>query len=146
MSYICLVHSYTFIDRCITFSDKPPPFKIPHVCFVNAGLAFSYLQCDSKPTKLGSKTGSTYTGYLVEELIEGRPDAFLKFIHNMDSNSLLDEDDYCYEVASFFAFTQHVQYVKTGGLAFISDYQGIFTALQLDILLTQISSQEVWSC
>jgi hypothetical protein len=44
----------------------------------------------------------------------------------MDSNPLLDQDDYRYEVALFFAFTQHVQYVKTGGLAFISDYQGIF--------------------
>ncbi|KAG1796185.1 hypothetical protein EV424DRAFT_1353194 [Suillus variegatus] len=42
----------------------------------------------------------------------------------MDANPLLDELDYSYDLAEFFVFTQHVQYVKTGQLAFISDYQG----------------------
>jgi hypothetical protein len=125
-SHSLLQLTYAFIDGCIASSDEPPPFIIPHVCFVDAGMAISYSQWDPKPTRAGSKTGSTCVGYLVEELIEGGPDAFLKFIHNMDSNPLLDQDNYCYEVALFFAFTQHVQYVKTGGLAFISDYQGIF--------------------
>ncbi|KAG1770854.1 hypothetical protein EV702DRAFT_1202184 [Suillus placidus] len=123
-SHSLLQLTYAFIDRCIASSDDPPPFNIPRVRFVDAGLAFSYSQRDSKPTRAGSKTGSTCAGYLVEELIEGGSDTFLKFIHNMDSNPLLDEDDYRYKVALFFAFTQHVQYVKTGGLAFISDYQG----------------------
>ncbi|KAG2335884.1 hypothetical protein BDR05DRAFT_1018043 [Suillus weaverae] len=108
-----------------THCPTPPPFNIPRVHFVDAGLAFSYSQRDSKPTRAGSKTGLTCAGYLVEELIEGGSDTFLKFIHNMDSNPLLDEDDYCYKVALFFAFTQHVQYVKMGGLAFILDYQDI---------------------
>ncbi|KAG2347116.1 hypothetical protein BDR05DRAFT_876855 [Suillus weaverae] len=118
--------TYAFIDGCIASSDEPPPFTIPHVRFVDAGMAISYSQQDPKPTRAGSKTGSTCVGYLVEELIEGGPNAFLKFIHNMDSNPLLDQDNYHYEVALFFSFTQHVQYVKTGGPAFISDYQGIF--------------------
>ncbi|KAG1799496.1 uncharacterized protein BJ212DRAFT_1208721, partial [Suillus subaureus] len=83
--------TYTFINHCIASSDKPPPFNIPHVHFIDAGLAISYSQCDSKPTKEGSKTGSTCAGYLVEELIEGGPDIFLKVIHNMDSNPLLNQ-------------------------------------------------------
>jgi len=47
----------------------------------------------------------------------------------MDVNplSLLDEDDSGYDLALFLAFTQHVQYVKTGSLAFVSDYQGTRT-------------------
>ncbi|KAG1740962.1 hypothetical protein EDB19DRAFT_1974957 [Suillus lakei] len=131
--------TYAFIDRCIASSDEPPPFSIPRVRFVDAGLAFSYSQRDSKPTRMGSKPGSTCAGYLVEELIEGGSDTFLKFIHNMDSNPLLDEDDYRNKVASFFAFTQHVQYVKTGGLAFISDYQGSTELLTDPQILTDPS-------
>ncbi|KAG1760646.1 hypothetical protein EDD22DRAFT_848322 [Suillus occidentalis] len=134
--------TYAFIDRCIAASDEPPPFNIPRVRFIDAGLAFSYSQRDSKPTRAGSKTGSTCAGYLVEELIEGGSDAFLKFIHNMDANPLLDEDDYRYKVASFFAFTQHVQYVKTGGLAFISDYQGSTELLTDPQILTDPSVGE----
>ncbi|KAG2751397.1 hypothetical protein P692DRAFT_201686544, partial [Suillus brevipes Sb2] len=83
--------TYAFIDRCIAASDEPPPFNIPRVRFIDAGLAFSYSQRDSKPTRAGSKTGSKCAGYLVEELIEGGSDTFLKFIHNMDANPLLDE-------------------------------------------------------
>ncbi|KAG1786134.1 uncharacterized protein HD556DRAFT_1313689 [Suillus plorans] len=106
--------TYAFIDHCIASSEEPPPFNIPRVRFVDAGLAISYSQRDSKPTKAGSKTGSSCVGYLVEELIEGGPDVFVKFIHNMDSNPLLDQDDYGYEVALFFSFTQHVQSVGQG--------------------------------
>ncbi|KAG2113268.1 hypothetical protein BD769DRAFT_1364205, partial [Suillus cothurnatus] len=131
--------TYAFIDGCIASSDEPLPFIIPHVRFVDAGMAISYSQWDPKPTRAGSKTGSTCVGYLVEELIEGSPDAFLKFIHNMDSNPLLDQDDYHYEVVLFFAFTQHVQYVKTGGLAFISDYQGSTELLTDPQILTDLS-------
>lgn len=129
--------TYAFIDRCITSSTESPPFEIPRVRFVDAGLALSYSQCGSKaPAKGGSKVGSSCVGYLVEELIEGGHTEFVKFIHNMDSNPLLDYDDYRYEVAVFFASTQHVQYIKMGGLAFISDYQGNFILCwRLDTLL-----------
>ncbi|KAG1742469.1 hypothetical protein EDB19DRAFT_1594456, partial [Suillus lakei] len=117
--------TYAFIDHCIASSTKSPPFKIPCVHFIDAGLALSYSQQGSKaPAKGGSKAGLSCAGYLVEELIEGGHDEFVKFIHNMDSNPLLYYDNYHYKVALFFAFTQHVQYIKTGGLAFISDYQG----------------------
>ncbi|KAG2367892.1 hypothetical protein BDR07DRAFT_207453 [Suillus spraguei] len=60
-------------------------------------------------------------GYLVEELIT---DDFIKYIHNMDCNPMLDPYEVGYEIAEFLACTQHIQFAKTGGLAFISDYQG----------------------
>lgn len=113
--------TYNFIDRSIASSPEPPPFVVPHVRFVEAGLALCYSQGSSKS---GAKTGSMRAAFLLEELIEGGDDMFLKFIHNMDANPLLDELDYGYDMAEFFAFTQHVQYVKTGQLTFISDYQG----------------------
>ncbi|KAG2158086.1 uncharacterized protein EDB93DRAFT_1100863 [Suillus bovinus] len=66
-------------------------------------------------------------------LLEGRvmmsdtPDnqTFMKFIHNKDYGPSLDEDEYGYDLAVFLAFTQHIQYAKTEGLAFISDYQDL---------------------
>ncbi|KAG2112686.1 uncharacterized protein F5147DRAFT_771228 [Suillus discolor] len=98
--------TYDFIDHSIASSPEPPPFAVP---------------------RPGAKTGSTQAVFLLEELIEGGDDMFVKFIHNMDANPLLDELDYGYDMAEFFVFTQHVQYVKTGKLAFISDYQGSTT-------------------
>ncbi|KAG1774739.1 hypothetical protein EV702DRAFT_1047491 [Suillus placidus] len=109
---------YDFIDRAIADASDPPPFVIPHVRFVEAGLALSYSQGSSKPTL---KTGTARTAFLLEEVIEG--DDFTKFIHNMDPDPLLDPDQDGYEFALFLAFTQHIQYVKTGGLVYISDYQ-----------------------
>lgn len=88
---------------------------------MEAGLALCYHQGAGRA---GTKTGSMRAAFLLKELIEGGDEFFLKFIHNMDANPLLDELDYGYDLAEFFVFTQHVQYVKTGQLAFISDYQG----------------------
>jgi len=115
--------TYDFINRSIANASQPPPFEIPQVRFVDAGLAFAYGPA-AHTSKVGSKSSSARACYLVEELIPGGDDKFVKYIHNMDSNPLLDETDYGYDLALFFAFTQHVQYVKTGHLAFISDYQG----------------------
>ncbi|KAG1887168.1 hypothetical protein F4604DRAFT_1916981 [Suillus subluteus] len=128
--------TYDFIDRSIASSPEPPPFTVPRVRFVEAGLALCHNQGGSKP---GAKTGSTRAVFLLEELIEGGDDMFVKFIHNMDTNPLLDELDYGYDIAEFFVFTQHVQYVKTGKLAFISDYQGSTVLLTDPQILTHPS-------
>ncbi|KAG1894208.1 uncharacterized protein F5891DRAFT_1195475 [Suillus fuscotomentosus] len=139
--------TYAFIDRCITSSTESPLFEIPHVRFVDAGLALSYSQRGSKaPAKGGLKVGSSCAGYLIEELIEGGHAEFVKFIHNMDSNPLLDYDNYRYEVAVFFAFTQHVQYIKMGGLAFILDYQGSTELLTHPQILTHLSVNSISPC
>jgi len=123
-----LQFSYDFIDHCIARSTEPPPFHIPRLRFVNAGLALSYAQTVHATTEK-SKPSSPRAGFLIEELIEDSDSGFVKYIHNMDCNPMLDPDESGYEIAEFLACTQHIQYVKTGGLAFISDYQGVFDVL-----------------
>ncbi|KAG1796279.1 uncharacterized protein HD556DRAFT_1234744, partial [Suillus plorans] len=127
--------TYDFIDRSIASSPEPPPFVVP------PGLALCYSQGGSKS---GAKTGSMRAAFLLEELIEGGDDTFLKFIHNMDANPLLDELDYGYNMAEFFAFTQHVQYVKTSQLAFISDYQGTTVLLTDPQIMTDPNGSDIF--
>jgi hypothetical protein len=116
-----LQFAYNFIDHCISRSTEPPPFNIPRLRFVHAGLAVSYAQPPPTTSHQKSKANIPRSGYLVEELISGD---FLKYIHNMDCKPMLDPDELGYDIAEFLACTQHIQYLKTGGLAFISDYQG----------------------
>ncbi|KAG1825148.1 hypothetical protein EV424DRAFT_1287874, partial [Suillus variegatus] len=80
--------------------------------------------------------------FLLEELIPGGQDAFVKFIHNTDCDPLLDPGEDGYNTALFLAFTQHVQYEKTGGLAYISDYQGVTELLTDPQILTHPSVSE----
>ncbi|KAG1887220.1 hypothetical protein F4604DRAFT_1570992 [Suillus subluteus] len=126
---------YNFIDRAIADTSDPPPFNIPRVRFVEAGLALSYSQGTGKSTL---KTATIPCGaFLLEEIIDGED--FTKFIHNMDPDPLLDPDQDGYDFAQFLAFTQHVQYMKTGGLVFISDYQGITKLLTDPQIMTHSS-------
>ncbi|KAI6146731.1 hypothetical protein BKA82DRAFT_3980550 [Pisolithus tinctorius] len=62
--------------------------------------------------------------YLLEEKIECDGD-FTKFIHNCDCVPLLNPDEEGYDIAEFLCFTQHVQYIKTKGLVYIANYQGM---------------------
>ncbi|KAG2134630.1 hypothetical protein BD769DRAFT_1353153, partial [Suillus cothurnatus] len=91
-----------------------------------------------------SKTGSTRTVFLLKEFINSDGEEFIKFIHNMDANPLVDYDDYGYDLAVFFAFMQHVQYVKTGKLAFISDYQGVTRLLTDPQILTHLEGHDIF--
>ncbi|KAG1830417.1 hypothetical protein EV424DRAFT_1315609 [Suillus variegatus] len=114
-----LTFAYEYIDHCVANSSDTPPFHIPRLHFVEAGLTLSH-----DHTQPGHKSKSLTmprAGYLVEELIT---DDFIKYIHNMDCNPMLDPYEVGYEIAEFLACTQHIQFAKTGGLAFISDYQG----------------------
>ena len=118
-----LTMTYDFIDGAIAHSRKLPPFDIPRLRFVEAGLALAHSQPTKAPVK--GKSSSTLCGvYLLEEKIEGGSTVFTKFIHNMDCGPSLDEGEEGYGVAQFLAFTQHVQYIQTSKLVFISDYQG----------------------
>jgi hypothetical protein len=131
-----LEFAYNYIDHCIARSTDPPPFTIPRLRFVEAGLALSYSQAPSDSNQK-SKGCPPRAGFLLEELIGDDDNRnFIKYIHNMDCNPLLDEDEFGYDIAAFLACTQHIQYVKTGGLAFISDYQG---ACHISIFYIDIS-------
>ncbi|KAG0692583.1 hypothetical protein DFH29DRAFT_817407 [Suillus ampliporus] len=121
-----LTFSYEYIDHCVSNASEPPPFHIPRLRFVEAGLALSHDQVQP-----GHKSKMPRAGYLVEELIT---DDFLKYIHNMDCNPMLDPYEVGYEIAAFLACTQRIQYAKTGGLAFISDYQGMRHCVVSDLV------------
>ncbi|KAI6106204.1 hypothetical protein EV401DRAFT_2124659 [Pisolithus croceorrhizus] len=87
------------------------------------------------------KFGGTLCGvYLLEEKIEGGSDTFIKYIHNMDCGPSLSTDMDGYKITEFLAFTQHVQYAKSGGLVIVSDYQGSGTLLTDPQILTDLES------
>ncbi|KZT53343.1 kinase-like protein, partial [Calocera cornea HHB12733] len=71
--------------------------------------------------KKKTRSGSTY---LVEEMIEDvAKGGFVKYLHNSSAipRMLSGEEG---RISAFLSFSQHVQFVRTGGLAYISDYQG----------------------
>ncbi|KAJ7598200.1 hypothetical protein C8J56DRAFT_1038979 [Mycena floridula] len=49
--------------------------------------------------------------------------------------------DQVYNIAAFLCFSQHVQYLKTGGLAYISDYQGASDLLTDPQIMTSLAPQ-----
>ncbi|KAG1845715.1 hypothetical protein DFJ58DRAFT_664192, partial [Suillus subalutaceus] len=117
--------TYAFINCCVATSSNPPPFEIPRLHFIHARLALSFLPGQMVIAKPGAKPCSMCAAFLLEELIPGGQDTFVNFIHNMDCDPLLDPGEDRYNTALFLAFTQHVQYEKTGGLVYISNYQGV---------------------
>ncbi|KAI6149554.1 hypothetical protein BKA82DRAFT_20948 [Pisolithus tinctorius] len=133
--------TYKFIDHAIAASPTPPPFLIPRLRFVDAGLALAYTQALESISVSASlsRSSTRMTGaYLLEEKIECDGD-FTKFVHNCDCIPLLDLDEEGYDIVEFLCFTQHVQYIKTKGLVYIADYQGSQTLLTDPQILTHPS-------
>ncbi|KAJ7265656.1 hypothetical protein C8J57DRAFT_1021958, partial [Mycena rebaudengoi] len=112
--------------RCLAFTDGlltsvyrwinsavvtlgPPPFEIPRMRFVQAGLAMS---------EVGERV------LLVEEAIRpAQQGKFRKFMNNRNTIPTAFTDLGDRHRARFLAFSQHVQYWLTFKLAFVSDYQ-----------------------
>ncbi|KAF8199240.1 hypothetical protein K438DRAFT_1500860, partial [Mycena galopus ATCC 62051] len=113
--------TYSAINRFRSKASTPPPFEIPQLRFVRAGIAVCHDQVTGSNI---SNPSSIKRTYLVEVFIEGGPDAFVKFVHNGDTNALLDAGEELYFIAEFLCFTQHLQYFKTDGTVFLSDLQG----------------------
>ncbi|KAG2156879.1 uncharacterized protein EDB93DRAFT_1078941 [Suillus bovinus] len=131
-----LNYTYDYIDHHISTSPTPLPFEIPHVHFVDAGVALGYGQriTSSKPgEKSNTKAGTVLAIYLLEEhIVFDDNQEFTNFIHNMDYMPSLDEDQYGYDLAIFLTFTQHIQYVQNEGLVSVLDYQGIYHSALLN--------------
>ncbi|KAI6038018.1 hypothetical protein EDC04DRAFT_2570367 [Pisolithus marmoratus] len=115
---------YEYIDDAIHHATDLPTLDwiadIPCLHFVEAGLVLVYATTPKGTS--ATSTGSVTGAYLLEERINGK---FTKFIHNIQYSSCLkpDNDGFC--IVEFLIFTQHIQYIKTDGLAYISDYQGM---------------------
>ncbi|KAL4064536.1 hypothetical protein J3A83DRAFT_4101041 [Scleroderma citrinum] len=118
---------YNYIDSSMNEADKPP-FEIPHLCFIDTGLLLVYSNRPNTSKGPGNtQTGMVSTVYLAEELIPLSNDVdFMKYIHNGNAASCWLANATANEIMEFLAFTQHVQYFKTGSQVYISDYQGTF--------------------
>ncbi|KAJ7432411.1 hypothetical protein B0H11DRAFT_2380901 [Mycena galericulata] len=118
--------TYSFIQHFISKTAEKPPFDIPELRFVHAGVAVSHEQVAGNNVATASSIRRTY---LLEEFIDTETEDFVKFIHNGNAVPLLQPDDPLYSIAEFLCFTQHVQYFKTDGAVFLSDLQGTATLL-----------------
>ncbi|KAJ7932230.1 hypothetical protein B0H13DRAFT_1498578, partial [Mycena leptocephala] len=73
-----MTFTYSFIQHFIDNSPDTPPFDIPDVHFVHAGVAIVHQQA---PGPLANKT-SICRSYLIEEHIDEEREGFYKFINN----------------------------------------------------------------
>ncbi|KAE9393105.1 hypothetical protein BT96DRAFT_752565, partial [Gymnopus androsaceus JB14] len=104
----CLGWGNSLLCMVYDFIGEKPTISVPYLRFVGAGLAIA--QNPDRDT------------FLVEELIDKTP--FVKYINNDSAKpcDFLDTERSC--IARFLAFSQHVQWMKTKGLVYVSDYQG----------------------
>jgi len=108
---------YDFMKESETGAGSPT-FDVPHMQYVQCGLAIS------KPE--GHHAG--HTAYLLEEYIDTDKTSgknwFVKYLNNSSARPRQFDDPRQTLRAEFLSFAQHVQFWKTEGLAFVSDFQG----------------------
>ncbi|KAK7452640.1 hypothetical protein VKT23_012039 [Stygiomarasmius scandens] len=113
--------AYSYIDRHSVEKD-PPQLPIPQLRFVKAGV---FAQLSNEPRHQKSSYAGAKRTYLVEEKIHVPVEAeFTKYIHNGSPLPNIPPEDPEYNIALFLCAVQHLQYVKTHQLAFLSDFQG----------------------
>jgi hypothetical protein len=92
-----------------------PEVTIFQVQYVQAGIAIA---CNEE----GDWTQAILLEEFIDQVNEG---GFRKFIGNLMPKPLVPtESVHDYELALFYCACQHIQWSKTGGMAFISDFQG----------------------
>ncbi|KXN82716.1 hypothetical protein AN958_02229 [Leucoagaricus sp. SymC.cos] len=108
--------AYDFIENVIKQKGVQPPWPIPQLWMVKGYVC----------------------AYLLEEFIQGDELLFLKYILNSQAVLLLPPTHKQYKIAEFLCFMQHVQWVKTNGIAFMSDFQGGKTLLTDPQIMTHL--------
>ncbi|KAJ7776556.1 hypothetical protein DFH07DRAFT_731711, partial [Mycena maculata] len=132
--------TYSFINHFIANAPEEPPFDIPQLHFVHAGVAVVHDQVSGTNVANVSSISRTY---LLEELIDTENEDFVKFIHNGNALPLLPPSDPLYQIAEFLCFTQHVQYFKTDCSVCLSDLQGTLPDLcTLEWILILLQAQK----
>ncbi|CAK5282518.1 unnamed protein product [Mycena citricolor] len=128
-SQALFMSAMSFVSHRVRSAVKqiPPSLVIPDLRFVDA--AMGQVHKGVSGNAVANVTSLTRT-YLLEELIPLEvAGEFKKFVHNSEAKPALQKDDPGYYIAEFLCFTQHYQYTKSGGLVFLSDYQGSTTLL-----------------
>jgi hypothetical protein len=100
-----------------------PTYPIPELHFAHSMIAIV-------------RESSLEKVFLIEEWLDPSPDdhsghKYLKYLGNHFPQSCLRPTDptEAHELAEFLVFAQHVQWKKTGGRIFTSDYQGVGNVL-----------------
>ena len=101
---------YSFIDEYKTTHHLSPSFAIPEMVFVKSALAIS---------KINQEV------FLLEEVINDSTEGpFIKYIGNGSVRPYdFLEGEEC-RLGEFLSFCQHIQFLKTKGLAIVGDFQG----------------------
>ena len=125
MEIVCLVWADTLLKLVYNFMEGQDHHQpegqecgqnipvIPQLHFTSCALA-----CSDDRNNI----------YLVEEFIDEKVEGrFRKYINNSSALVSLSHlrGEEAINIAKFLSFSQHVQYLKTKGLAYISDYQGV---------------------
>jgi len=101
---------YDFINKHKTTNSLSPSFAIPEMVFVKSALAISEIDQEV---------------FLLEEFINDAVEGpFIKYIGN---GSVKPYDFHKGEerrLGEFLSFCQHIQFLKTKGLAIVGDFQG----------------------
>lgn len=119
----CLGWASALMDLVYGFMKKEvpvrgsPPFEVPHMRYVKAGLAIQVSK--------GSADDTQHV-YLLEEFIHDseEPGGFVKYLNNNSAKPCKFQDEERSTRAEFLSFSQHVQFIETGGQAYLSDFQG----------------------
>ncbi|KXN82638.1 hypothetical protein AN958_02347 [Leucoagaricus sp. SymC.cos] len=105
----------------------PPPASIPRLCFVTSLIAIADKEKvipwfeTTAPLLKSNKQAKIL--YIIEELIDDL-NLFTKYIYNCGLKPLRGLSQTETVTAEFLCFTQYLQWKLTGGLVFLSDYQG----------------------
>ncbi|EIM90964.1 uncharacterized protein STEHIDRAFT_144450 [Stereum hirsutum FP-91666 SS1] len=128
---------YRFIESHDKEYGSPPSDSlwIPQFRYVDAALAIRR-----------SPDGDDEDAFLLEELVDGDVDGrWRKYINNNSSVPIPADDLHDQLRSEFLAFCQHVQYWKTSGLAFVTDFQGGNTMLSDPQIITHPGLGDLFS-
>ena len=121
----CLGWASALMDLVYSFMKKEepvrgsPPFEVPQMRYVEAGIAIQVYE-DSE-----GAGPSRQNVFLLEEFIDSEEPAwFVKYLNNSSAKPFKFNDEERSIRAEFLSFSQHVQFIETGGQAFLSDLQG----------------------
>jgi hypothetical protein len=110
---------YDFMEQRDKISG-PPPFGVPQMRFVRVALAVA--------------DNDRHDTFLLEEFIDEEADGkFLKYINN-DQSTPLDYPSHPERnhIGQFLAFAQHIQFLKSQKMAFVSDIQGLLSVAMIN--------------
>ncbi|THU77392.1 hypothetical protein K435DRAFT_812496 [Dendrothele bispora CBS 962.96] len=144
---VCAECKVIYDARAAATTRRPPQISIPRLRFVEAGV---FAQLSSDPKHLKSSAAGAKRTYIIEEKIQVPPHAeFTKYVHNGNPVPNVPPNDPEYNTALFLCAVQHLQYIKTHGLAYVSDFQGyagLLTDAQImtsPVLLQTLYGEEI---